>query len=109
MLHARFEDRGGALVVTPYARRLDAALARDLHDVIGEHARGRRVVVVSLAHVESLDASALAALVAALRGLGPGGTLRLAHVRPAVRSLLDATFLDELFPSYSDADEAARA
>jgi hypothetical protein len=38
----------------------------------------------------------------------PGATVRLAHARPAVRSLLEATLLDELLPAYEDATAALR-
>jgi anti-anti-sigma factor len=109
MLHARFDERGDALIVTPFTRRLDAELAPDFAAVVGEHARGRRLVVVSLAHVSALDASGLASLLAVLKHMAPGGALRLLHVRPAVRTLLEATFLDELFPAFDDADAALRA
>jgi anti-anti-sigma regulatory factor len=53
-----------------------------------------------------MDASGLAALVAVLQRLGPGGELRIAHAHPRVRALLAATRLDELFPSFDDAASA---
>jgi anti-anti-sigma factor len=109
MLHARFDERGEALLVTPFARRLDAKLATHFTAVVGERARGRRLVVVSLVHVVAIDASGLASLVAILKRMAPGGTLRLLHVPSAVRTLLEATFLDELFPAFDDADTALRA
>ena len=109
MLHVQFSMSGEALLVTPLARRLDAAVAAELVAAAAEHVCERRLVVVSLAHVTTLDASGLAALVAIHQRMAPGGTLRLAHARPAVRSLLEATFLDEVFPAFEDAASALRA
>ncbi len=105
MLHVRFEERRGALVVTPLAGRLDAEVAPEFRDQVCALAAGRRFVVVSLAHVSSADASGLAALVSVLKAMAPGGELRLAHASPRVRALLAATRLDEVFPS--DASTAA--
>lgn len=109
MLHVQFRISGEALLVTPLVRRLDASVAGELVAAVEGHLRGRRLVVVSLANVATLDASGLAALVAIHQRMAPGGTLRLAHARAAVRSLLEATFLDEVFPAFEDAASALRA
>jgi anti-sigma B factor antagonist len=108
MLSVRFEEAGDALLVTPLARRLDASAAPELVALAGDWVRGRRVVVVSLAHVGAVDASGLAALVSLLQRMPPGGALRLAHASPAVRSLLASTLLDELLPAFDDAGVALR-
>lgn len=109
MLSARFEISGDALLVTPLARRLDAASAAEFVALVGPHVAGRRLVVVSLAHVSGVDASGLAALVSVLNRMAPGGTLRLAHASTRIRSLLASTFLDEVLPAYEDAAAALRA
>lgn len=109
MLRSRFEISGDALVITPLAPRLDASTAAEFVAAVRDQVRGRRVVVVSLAHVAAVDASGLAALVAILKLLPPGAGLRLAHARPAVRSLLEATLLDELLPAFDDSQAALRA
>lgn len=106
MLHVRFEETRGALVVTPLAHALDAAIATELRDAVAPAARERRLVVVSLAHVRSIDASGLAALVSILKEMAPGGELRLAGVAPRVRSFLATTRLDEVFPTFEDAAAA---
>jgi anti-anti-sigma factor len=106
MLHVRFQDARGALVVTPLARALDAAVAPELRDVVGASASGRALVVVSLEHVREIDASALAALVSIQKRLAPGGELRLAGAAPRVRALLALTHLDEVFPTFADASGA---
>jgi anti-sigma B factor antagonist len=109
MLHVRFEDACGALVVTPLAPALDATVAPDLRDQVGALAQNRTRVVVSLAHVRSIDASALAALVSILKRMPPGGELRLVHVSTRVRALLALTYLEEVFPVFEDASAALSA
>ncbi len=109
MLHVRFAETDGALIVTPLVRRLDAESAPDFRDTVGAAAIGRRLVVVSLSHVRSVDASGLAALVSVLQRMAPGGELRIAHADRRVRALLASTRLDELFPSFEDATSALHA
>jgi anti-sigma B factor antagonist len=109
MLRARLETSGDALVVTVFCRRLDARSAPDFLAAVQDQVRGRRVVVVSLAHVAEVDASGLAALVATLKLMPPGATLRLAQARPAVRALLEATLLDEVLPAFEDPAAALQA
>lgn len=108
MLHSTSEVRGDALVVTPTLRRLDAAAAVGFAEDLRARVRARPLVVVSLAEVEAMDASGVAALVAILQAMPPGGRLRLAHVRPPVRALLEATSLDELLPAFADVPAALR-
>jgi anti-anti-sigma regulatory factor len=108
MLSVRFEETGEALVVTPLARRLDAAAAPDLVALAGGWVRDRRLVVISLVHVASADASGLAALVALLQRMPPGGALRLAHANDRIRSLLASMLLDDLLPAADDAGTVLR-
>lgn len=107
MFPVRFEEtRGGALIVTPLVRRLDAAAAPELRETVGPMVVGRRVVVLSLSLVRSVDASGLAALVSIMKRLPPAGELRLSDVHPRVRRLLALTHLDEVFPTF-DSPSAA--
>jgi anti-sigma B factor antagonist len=106
-LQLRFEEtRAGALVVTPLARRLDASVAPELCERVGEMIGERRIVVLSLLHVRAVDASGLAALVTLLKRMPPGGELRLASVDARVGALLALTRLDEVFPTFEDASAA---
>jgi anti-sigma B factor antagonist len=109
MLQVRFEEARGALVVTPLVERLDAHAAPALRDTAGPMVAGRRLVVVSLSHVRAADASGLAALVALLQRMPPGGELRLAAVAPRISALLSLTRLDEVFPAFEDASDALPA
>jgi len=106
MLFARIQEAGGALIVTPLVRELGADAARELRENVGERARGRSLVVVSLVDVEAIECSALAGLVAVLKQMAPGGELRLASARGLVRALLSATRVDEVFPLFDDAAAA---
>jgi anti-anti-sigma factor len=104
----RFEHEGGALVVVPSGPRLDAETAVEFSRIVAAQARGRTRVTVSLANVEAIDHSGLAALVVILKQLSPGGELRLRAVRPSVQGLLASTGLDAIFPVVEeDASEAA--
>ena len=109
MLHVRFEQSGAALVVTPLAARLDASVAGSFVSAVEDHVRTRALVVISLVHVATLDASGLAALVRVHQAMPPGSELRLAHVPPTVHALLEATSLDHLFPAFQDAAAAAQS
>jgi anti-anti-sigma factor len=106
MLHVRFEETRGALVVTPLVRTLDAEVAPELRELAGAMASGRAHVIVSLVHVRSIDASALAALVGVLKRMAPRGVLQLSQVTPPVRAFLAETRLDEVFPVLEDASAA---
>jgi anti-sigma B factor antagonist len=106
MLHLRVEHRNGSLVVTPLTPRLDAEAALELRARVAVEVQERQRVVVSLEHVASMDGSGLAALIAILKAMPPGGELRLAHVGASIRALLARTRLDELFPELDDAAAA---
>lgn len=109
MLQVRFEEARGALIVTPLVDHLDAAAAPELRDAVVPMVAARRLVVVSLSRVRRIDASGLAALVAILKQMPPGGELRLAGVDARVAALLSLTRLDEVFPTYEDASSALPA
>lgn len=102
-----FEHEGGTLVVVPSGPRLDAETAVEFSTIVAAQARGRTRVTVSLANVEALDYSGLAALVVILKQLPAGGELRLCAVRPHLRGLLGSAGLDAVFPIVEDASEAA--
>ena len=102
MLTARFEEARGALIVTPFVRHLDAEAALELRRLVGERARGRSLLVISLEHVEQVDCSGLAGIVCVLKRMPPGGELRLAGLGRSARELLAATRLDRVFPVFED-------
>jgi anti-sigma B factor antagonist len=109
MLAVDFRDADGALVVTVRHRRLDAEIAPEFRAIVGEAARGRAAVIVSMSRVRHVDASGLAALVCVLKRLAPGGELRVVGAAPPVRALLAATRLDEVFTVEGEASGAVSA
>ncbi len=107
MPYASFEEtRAGALVVTLLEPSLDAHVARALGQAIGERARDRSLVVLSLAHVTTLDCCGIAWLVSVLKRMAPDGELRLLGARPSIRALLSEVHLDRVFPVFDDAAAA---
>jgi anti-anti-sigma factor len=98
-----FVNKGPSLLVIPSSPRLDAEVASEFSRQVASQVQGRSLVTVSLADVEAVDCSGLAALVVVLQKMPPGGVLRLAGVRPAARELLEATGLAALFPEVEDA------
>ena len=109
MLRATFEETGGALLVTPLVTSLDAEVAPALREVVGERAAGRVRVVLSLAHVATVDCSGLAGIISVWKRMAPGGEIRLASASRSVRALLAATHLDAVFPVYEDTAMALSA
>ncbi|HYO74407.1 MAG TPA: STAS domain-containing protein [Archangium sp.] len=105
-MDVQFEQLGGALVVTPHFKRLDAQAAAAFRTAVGERVSGARLVVLSLAQVSFIDSSGLAALISVLKRLPAGGQLRLAHPNSSVLSLLTLTRLDKVLPSYDTVDKA---
>jgi len=99
----RFEYRGGSVLVIPLCPRLDAEVASEFSRRVASQVQGRSLVTISLADVEAIDCSGLAALVVILQSMPPGGVLRLAGVRPSARELLEATGLAAIFPVVEDA------
>ncbi len=78
--------------------RLDAQNARDLREVLTEHAAQPGDLTVNLADVPFIDSSALAALVSALKDLRRSGrTLRITQASAPVRELLSLTMLGRVF------------
>ncbi|AKJ07736.1 anti-sigma B factor antagonist [Archangium gephyra] len=105
-MDVQFEQNGGALVVTPRFKRLDAQAAATFRTAVGERVSGARLVVVSLAQVTFIDSSGLAALISVLKRIPAGGQLRLAHANSSVLSLLTLTRLDKVLPSFDTVDKA---
>ncbi|HEX8910414.1 MAG TPA: STAS domain-containing protein [Anaeromyxobacteraceae bacterium] len=103
----RFQRQGASVLVVPSCPRLDAEVASEFSRRVARMVQGRSLVTVSLADVEAIDYSGLAALVVILQRMPPGGVLRLAGVRPSARELLEETGLAVLFPIVEDAIDAA--
>lgn len=109
-----FSGMTAAAEIAPHVfelpERVDAYNTRDLIGPIREAIeRGNRCVVLDLSRTQSMDSTALGALVQMLKALrAEGGELRLAAVGDAVSRVLSITRLDQVFSIYRTL-EAARA
>lgn len=97
----------GVLVLTPDTARLDASSAAAFREtLIGHIEGGAQSMVIDLSRVGFIDSSALGALIAAVKKLGPLGVLAVAGVQPAVARLFAITRMDRVFSLHAGADEA---
>lgn len=99
-------DVGPRVFTAP--ERVDAYNTRELVGPIREAIdAGVRCVVLDLSKTQSMDSTALGALVQLLKLLrAEGGELRLAGVGDAVSRVLSITRLDEVFAVYRTLDAA---
>jgi anti-sigma B factor antagonist len=105
-MEVQFQQVGGALVVIPHIKRLDAQAAAAFRSAVCDRVGEARLVVVSLVQVTFIDSSGLAALISVLKRVPAGGQVRLAHPHSAVRSLLTLTRLEKVLPSYDTVEQA---
>ena len=88
---------------------------RDSQSVLDEAAAeaiadGSDRLVIDLGAVSFCDSSGLGLFVRLHRQFtGRGGSLRLAGAQPLVRTVLEATNLDRLFPAYPTLEQAVQA
>lgn len=94
-------------VVTVLTPRFDAAVAPTVRsEVVTRMEEGLRHVVIDLHHVQFVDSSGLGALVSIFKALGGRGDLVLCGVAGSVRSMLQLTRMDRIFPIEADVDAA---
>ncbi len=88
--------------------RVDAYNTRDLIGPVREAIEaGERCIVLDFSRTQSMDSTALGALVQMLKTLrASGGELRLAAVGDAVSRVLSITRLDQVFSIYATLDAA---
>ena len=100
-------NEGNVVVVSINETRLDASLAESFKGFLFNGIeKGAAIFLIDLTHVCFMDSSGLGVLVAALKKLPDGGSIRLASAQPAVKDLLELTSMEKLFaifPSVSSA------
>lgn len=91
--------------------RLDAAVAAQVKERIQELLdEGNQHLVLDLGGVTFLDSSGLGALVSCLRRVKEKkGEIKLAALRPEVRSIFDITRVSRLFQICEEVSEAVKA
>jgi anti-sigma B factor antagonist len=106
------KDRG-VTVVMPEGPRLDAEVAGSLRSTLLQLiADGDRRLVLDLPAVTFIDSSGLGALVSALKRLkqlDPAGDIRLAHVQPSVRAVLEVIRLNRVFSQFPSIEAAVHS
>lgn len=106
-MHIDARNERGVLVLKPGNSRLDASNAAGFRDaMLGHIDGGARAMVLDLSGVAFVDSSALGALIAAVKRMGPLGTLAIAGVQPAVARLFQITRMDRVFTLHTGTAEA---
>ena len=101
------ERRAELLILQPQDARLDASKAPALREALTKRIdAGEQTVILDLSKVNFMDSSALSALIAAVKKMGPLGTIAVAEMRPPVEKLLKITRMDRVFPLHATVDDA---
>jgi anti-sigma B factor antagonist len=100
--------RDGGVTVLELAGDIDlhrsVELRENLLEVMGEKPE---TVIINLNQVGFMDSSGLATLVEAMQlSRRYGGALKLVGVQPRVRSILEISRLDRIFPMFENESEA---
>jgi len=102
------EDRGELRLISVEDPRIDAAVAIQFKDRMRELTdQAPPRVLLDLSRVTFLDSSGLGAVVAAMKGAGPGRTLELAGLTPTVAKVFKLTRMDTVFTIHHDAGTIA--
>jgi anti-sigma B factor antagonist len=98
----------GDLIILKLAEaRLDASTAPALRDALIERiTRGHQSIIIDLGEVGFMDSSALGALIAAVKKLGPVGTIAVASMRTPVARLFSVTKMDRVFSVNATVNDA---
>jgi len=92
------EQRDDLLVIRAKDSRIDAAVAIQFKELMRDLIRnGPARVLLDLSNVAFLDSSGLGAMVSVLKLLGPGRTLELCGLTPAVEKVFRLTRMDSVF------------
>lgn len=105
------EDRSsGVTVLRPMHARLDASTAPALREALIDRInQGEQSIVLDLGEVTFMDSSALGALIAAAKRLGPTGTIAVAAMAGPVAKLFSVTRMDRVFSVNANVHDAVRA
>lgn len=108
--HIEVFERDGVTVVAPAGPRLDAEIAGELRARLLQLIDGGdRKLVLDVLAIDFIDSSGLGALVSALKRLrqaDPSADIRLAHVQPSVRAVLEIIRLHRVFAQFPTLDDA---
>lgn len=101
-------QHGEVMVLRPQVSRLEASNAPSLKNaLIDQIFHGRYLLALDMSHVDFMDSSGLAALLSALKSLGPQGHLALFGVSSKVRKLFAITRMDHGVFRIADTEDEA--
>ena len=104
------EQSGRLTVLRPLHPRLDASTATALREaLIDRISRGDLSIILDLGEVTFMDSSALGALIAAAKRLGPTGTIAVAAMAAPVAKLFAVTRMDRVFSVNASVQDAVKA
>ncbi|WP_431300693.1 STAS domain-containing protein [Tabrizicola sp. BL-A-41-H6] len=104
------EMNGDLLILKMRDARLDASTAPALREALIERiAKGQQSIILDLGEVGFMDSSALGALIAAVKKLGPLGTIAVAQMRTPVARLFSVTKMDRVFSVNATVNDAIRS
>ena len=104
------EMKGDLLILKVQDARLDARMAPALREALIERiAAGQQTIIIDLGEVGFMDSSALGALIAAVKKLGPVGTIAVAAMRSPVARLFSVTKMDRVFSVNATVNDAIRS
>lgn len=100
---------GELMILRMRESRLDASTAPALREALIERiAKGQQSIILDLGEVGFMDSSALGALIAAVKKLGPLGSISVAAMRSPVARLFSLTRMDRVFPVNATVTDAIR-
>lgn len=100
----------GLTVLRPMHTRLDASAAPALREaLIDRISQGEQTIILDLGEVTFMDSSALGALIAAAKRLGPTGTIAVAAMSNPVAKLFSMTRMDRVFSVNKSVEDAVKA
>lgn len=101
------ENYEDVLIVRPEESRLDALIAAEFKDRLGNLIKdGHRKIILDLASVEFIDSSGLGAIVTLLKKIGSLGEMRLCTISRPVQSLFETTRMNKVFKIFEDRQQA---
>ena len=104
------EMHGDLMILKMQDPRLDASTAPALREALIERiAKGHQSIIIDLGDVGFMDSSALGALIAAVKKLGPVGTIAVAAMRRPVARLFSVTKMDRVFSVHPTVADAVRS
>jgi len=104
------EMNGNMMILKMRDSRLDASNAPALREALIERiASGQQSIILDLADVGFMDSSALGALIAAVKRLGPVGTIAVASMRTPVAKLFALTKMDRVFSINATVNDAIKS